>query len=450
MVAENSSVTHDLARLTVSLRWEDIPEAVRHEATRAFVNWVGCAVGGSDESTVITAIGALKPLFGAPQAQVLGTLVRCDVSHAALLNGISSHVRDFDDTHPTALHPSAPVFPALVALAEWKGISGAQLLHAFIIAVEAQTRLATSVLPEHYERGWHMTSTAGVFGAAIGSGVLLNLDEQRMRWAIGLAATQSSGLRDMFGSMTKSFHPGRAAQSGLVAALLAGEGFTSSDRSIEAIRGFGHVLSGTFDSSAVVDGFGSRFELLRNMYKPYACGLVMHAAIDAALQLREVRQLTVDQIERVDAEVSPSVLELTGKHEPTTGLEGKFSIFHAISVALIDGAAGESQFSDDAVARPAVVGLRKRIYARANPKVPKAAAELTISLHDGTRFSQKISAARGTVDRPLTEAELERKFRDQCSGRMPEKQVEPLLHACWELGRTPDISRVVRLATASD
>ncbi len=234
-------VTRTLARYLVQSRYEDIPGPIRHEAARALLNWAGCAIGSARHETVECALAALGEFSGPPQAGLLGRSERLDVLHAALINGISSHVLDFDDTHARAVHPSAPVLPAILALAEWRHLSGADLVHAFVLGVETECRIGLSVFPEHYNVGWHITGTAGVFGAAAAAGKLLGLDERQMTWALGIAATQSAGLREMFGSMCKSLHPGRAAHNGLTAALLAQQNFTSSERAIEAPRGFAHV-----------------------------------------------------------------------------------------------------------------------------------------------------------------------------------------------------------------
>ncbi len=188
-------VTRTLAKYLIASRYEDLPREVVHEASRALLNWLGCAIGSCRHETVARALAAGPPFCGPPQAAVLGRTERVDILHAALLNGISSHVLDFDDTHARAVHPSAPVLPALLAYAEWRKTSGADFVHAFILGVEAEERIGLSVFPEHYDVGWHITGTAGVFGAAAAAGKLLGLNEQQMTWALGIAATQSAGLR---------------------------------------------------------------------------------------------------------------------------------------------------------------------------------------------------------------------------------------------------------------
>src|SRR5262245_35169950 len=256
--------TRTLARYLVKSPYSDIPERVRHEAARALVNWLGCAIGASRYATVERALAAIREFAGPPQATLLGRSDRLDALNAALLNGISSHVLDFDDTHSRAIHPSAPVLPALLAFADWRPVSGLDFVHAYVLGVEVEERIGLSVFPEHYDRGFHITGTAGVFGAAAAIGKLLRLDPKRMTWALGIAGTQSAGLREMFGTMCKSLHPGKAAQNGMTAALMAERGYTSSERVIEAPRGFAQVLSPRFDPSVVTDGLGERYEIMQN------------------------------------------------------------------------------------------------------------------------------------------------------------------------------------------
>jgi len=439
-------ITRTLARRLTESRYDDLPRAVRHEAARAVLNWLGCAIGSARHETVQCVLDAVQPFSGPPQAHVLGRRERLDILHAALVNGISSHVLDFDDTHARAIHPSAPVLPALFALAQWKGMSGARFVHAFVLGVEAEERIGLSVFPEHYNVGWHITGTAGVFGAAAAAGIVLGLDGRQMAWALGIAATQSAGLREMFGSMCKSLHPGRAAQSGLTAALLAARDFTSSEQAIEAPRGFAHVLSPRFDPAVITDGWGERYELMNNMYKPYACGLVVHAAIDGCIDLRRAHAIRPGEVERVELRVSPLVLELTGKKTPRTGLEGKFSVYHAAAAALVHGAAGEAQFSADCVNDPQVVALRERITATVDPAVGRTEAYVSIVLKNGRTRSIHVAHALGTLERPMSDADLEAKFRGLTAEVLAPAQIESLIALCWRLNELDDAGALARAA----
>jgi 2-methylcitrate dehydratase PrpD len=439
-------VTRILARYLVQSRWEDIPERVRHEASRALLNWLGCAVGACRHETVERAIKALRPFCGPPQAAVLGRTERMDILHAALMNGISSHVLDFDDTHARAIHPSAPVLPALLALAEWRPITGAELLHAFVLGVEAEERVGLSVFPEHYEAGWHITGTAGVFGAAAGAGKLLGLDEQKMAWALGIAATQSAGLQEVFGSDCKSLHPGSAARNGLTAALMAASGFTSSERAIEAPRGFARVLSTKFDPAVITEGLGSRYELLSNMYKPYACGLVVHAAIDGCISLARDHGLAPDSIAAIELTVSPLVRRLTGNQEPQTGLEGKFSVYHAVAAAIVHGAAGEAQFSDACVRDPRVVAVRKRVTTREDAAIGRTEARVAIRTTDGRAFDRHVEHALGTLARPMSDKDLEAKFRGLVADVLSDAAADEAMALSWRMSSLEDAGALARAA----
>lgn len=443
-------ITRTLARYLVGARYEDLPAAVRHEAARALLNWLGCAIGSSRHETVERALAAVQPFSGPAQAAVMGRSERLDILHAALVNGIGSHVLDFDDTHARAIHPSAPVLPALMAYAEWRPITGKNLIHAFVLGVEAEERVGLSVFPEHYAIGWHITGTAGVFGAAAAVGRLLGLDERQMCWALGTAATQAAGLREMFGTMCKSLHPGRAAQNGLISALLAAKNFTSSEQAIEAPRGFGHVTSTRFDPSVITEGLGQRYEILSNMYKPYACGLVVHAAIDGCIELTREHRLAPDEIERVNLTVSPLVLELTGKRSPRSGLEGKFSVYHAAAVGIIHGAAGEAQFSDEVVRDSRVIALRDRVFASEDGAIGRTEARVSMRLQDGRRLDRHVAHARGTLERPMSDADLEAKFRGLVTGILPEQQMAELIAACWSLESLEDAGEIARLANPRD
>ncbi len=245
-VEVREDVTRGIAKYVVAGKYDDLPAAVYKEARRTLLNWAGCTVGGSRHETLDAAISALAPFSGPPQASLLGRRERMDILHASLMNGISSHVFDFDDTHlKTVIHPAGPVVSALLALSEFRPVSGKDFLNAMVLGIEVECRIGNAVYPAHYDRGWHITGTAGVFGSAAATGRILGLSEQQMVWALGLAATQPVGLREMFGSMTKAFHPGRAAQNGLTAALLASRNFTSSDVGLEGKSGWANVLSTT-------------------------------------------------------------------------------------------------------------------------------------------------------------------------------------------------------------
>lgn len=440
-------VTRLLARHLVAASYEDLPADVRHEGLRTFLNWLGCAVGSARHEAVSIAIDALGPFSGPPQAGILGRSERMDVLHAALINGISSHVFDFDDTHlKTVIHPAGPVASAILALAELQPVSGRDFLNALVLGVDVECRIGNAVYPDHYHVGWHITGTTGVFGAAAAAGKLLGLDEQQMVWALGLAATQPVGLREMFGTMTKSFHPGRAAQNGLTAALLAQRGYTSSEQGIEAKRGWANVTSTHRNYDEITGDLGTRNEILLNSYKPFACGIVIHPAIDGCVQLRNEHGLVSTDIDRIALKVHPLVLELTGKKTPKTGLDGKFSVYHSAAVAIIDGRASEPQYSDERVRDPQVTALRDRVTAEIDPAMPADAVAVTVTLKDGRVLQKRVDHAIGSVARPMTDRDLEAKFTDLVQPVHGEAGAAGLLRACWDLESVADAGDIARMA----
>ena len=444
-------ITRTLARFVIEHDGANVPPAVGHEAARSFLNWVGCAVGACRHETVERALAALAPFSGPAQATVLGRGDRLDVMQAALMNGITSHTFDFDDTHlKTVIHPSGPVASAILALAERKPVRGADFLHAFILGVEVECRIGNSVYPEHYDVGWHITGTAGVFGAAAAAGRLLGLNEQQMVWALGIAATQSSGLREMFGTMCKPFHPGNAARNGLLAALLAQRNFTSSNFGLEAKRGFAHVLSTAFKPQEITERLGETWEIALNTYKPFACGIVIHPIIDACIQLRNAHGLKADDIDSIDARVHPLVLELTGKKAPQVGLEGKFSVYHSAAVAIIHGAAGEAEYGDDVVGDPKVTALRDRVNATVDKSMHEDQARVTIRLKDGRTVETFVEHAIGSLERPMSDADLEAKFRAFAQGILPDAQRDRLVRLCWDVGSLDDAAEVARASVPAN
>lgn len=439
-------ITQILARFVAehpSRGWSD---AVDHEAHRTFLNWLGCAVGAARHEAADAALAAVQMLQPAPQASVLGRGERVDMASAALLNGITSHTFDFDDTHlKTIIHPAGPVASALLALAEHHGASGRQLVDALVIGIDVACRLGNMVYPEHYDRGWHITGTTGMLGAAAGCARLLGLDVQQTAMALGIAASQPVGLREQFGTMTKPFHPGAAARAGLMSALLARHGFTASPKAIEAPRGFAQVVSTKCAWHEVTDELGERFEISFNSYKPFACGIVIHPSIDACVQLRE-QGVRADDVERIELKVHSLVLELTGKKEPADGLQGKFSVYHGCAAGLVFGHAAEEEFSDAVVTRPDMVALRRKVVATVDDGIGEASADVTAVLRDGRRVHVFVEHAIGSLQRPMGDAALEAKFHGLADPVLGAVRARGLIEACWGLGAAADLKALAALA----
>jgi len=438
------SETRALASYVVTGRWADIPADVQHEARRALVNYVGCALGGARDEAVELALRALAPFSGPPTAAVLGRDERLDPLHASLMNGISSHVDDFDDTTPqNYIHPTSPVASAMLAYASANRVTGRDFLNAFVLGFEAESRVGNAVYPAHYDVGWHITGSAGIFGAAAAIGRLRRLSEQQMVWALGLAATQAAGLREMFGSMGKAFHPGRAAQNGYASAILAETGFTAGERGIEGPRGFAAVQSAKYDLSKVTAGLGVDFNLRRNTYKPYPCGIVNHPTIEGAIELHRKYAIKASDIAAVRLQVAPLVLDLCNQQGITKGLQGKFSVYHGAAVGLVRGQAGLDEYTDAAVNDPAVKRVRECVTAAGDPALTEDQARIEVELTDGQRHSWFVEQSLGNIHRPLSDRQLDDKFRNCADRVLPASAANAVLDSCWRIAELDDVSALV-------
>lgn len=438
-------ITSILARFVSSHQTAGWSEAVEHEAHRTFYNWLGCAIGAANHEAANAAIAAVNFFEPSKQATVLGRSERIDVGSAALVNGITSHTFDFDDTHlKTIIHPAGPVASAVLALAEKLGSSGRDVIDALVLGIDVACRIGNVMYPDHYDRGWHITGSTGMLGAAAGCARLLRLDENATAMALGIAASQPVGLREQFGTMTKPFHPGAAARAGLLSALLAKEGFTSSQKALEAPRGFVQVASDKRAWNEVTDELGERFEISFNSYKPFACGIVIHPSIDACVQLKE-QGVTSEQVESIELRVHSLVLELTGKNEPKDGLQGKFSVYHGCAVGLIYGYAGEEEFSDAIVNAEDVVALRNKVNAVVDDAIDEAAADVTAVLKDGSRVNVRVENAIGSLKNPLSDQKLEEKFRSLVIPVLGEARADEITRLCWTLGKVKDINELTKM-----
>jgi len=440
--------TRQLAEFVADATFDRLPPEVVHETKRAVLNYLGVAIGASRHQAVAILMEAAQEEGGHPQATILGHPTKVSAPQAARVNGAMSHVLDYDDTDlETVIHPTGPALSAALALAEWKGMTGKQLLAAEAVGAEVEIRIGTAVYPAHYDVGWHITGTAGAFGAAASAGWLLKLDADHLTHALGLAATQASGLREMFGSMAKSLHVGEAASRGLRSALLAQKGFTASTQALEAKRGFCSVLAGEYDLSKATDGLGQKYLLLRNGLKPYACGVVTHPTIDGVRRLRQKYGLKPDGVAEIETKVHPLVLELTGKQRPETGLEGKFSIYYCAAIALMEGNAGQSQFTDEKVNRNDIINMRDRVRAVVTPGIREGQAIVTIRTTDGRELTERVEAASGTPANPLSDADLVQKFMDLVLPVLPRDKAERMMDRAWKLEQVEDLSRLIELAT---
>ena len=438
-------VTQKLARFVVDTRWEDVPERARHEAKRALMNFFAVALAGSRTSPIEIALQSLAEFSDKKQASVIGRPERIDALSAAFLNAASANVYDFCDTHvATVIHPTSPLAPGLFALSEMRPVTGPQLLLAFILGFEIQCRIGRVISPGHYARGWHITSTCGVFGAATGVGKLLGLDEQNMVWALGNAATQSSGLCECLGWPAKSISVGNAARNGMWAALLADKGFEGPPEPIAGVQGFFNAMGEPPNWDAMTNGFGETWEIMDNSLKPYPCGFVIHPVLDCVLDWR--REHPGVNVERIVLRGHPLLADRTDRPDIATGREAQVSVQHAVAAALVFGSAGVDQFTDTCARDPEVIKIWQKVEVVRDASIATIAAEVDLYTSDGKKHALATKAARGSSSNPMSDKDVEAKLRSAAAGRIGEKETQLLIDGVWTLEKSGDVAALVALA----
>lgn len=440
-------VTMTLARFVADCSWHDLPLPVRKEAKRSLLNFFATSCAGCREPPVEKALQVLLPFTANGTASVIGRSERLDLFNAAFVNAMSANVFDFDDTHPnTIIHPTAPVAPALFAYAETYGLSGEDLLLAFVLGAEVECRIGNAVSPGHYRRGWHITSTCGAFGAAIAIGKALALDAQRLVWSVGNASVQTGGLVEALGTMSKSISVGNAAKNGLLSALLARDGFSGPDHPLEGGHGFLPVATDEPKLDAVCDGLGQKWELLSNTYKPYPCGVVLNPVLEACIALAGDPRLSVPDIEHIEIVGHPLLRERTNRPGVRSGREAQVSAQHAVAVSLTRAKAGLAEFSDEAVANPFLQELGRRVSFSDDERYPIDSARVTIRLRIGQTLERFVERAHGGSANPMSDADLEAKLRELMIYGHVQRDPVPLIEAIRDLDRARDAGSVMALA----
>ena len=437
-----TGLTRQLARYVTSATLVDIPTVVQREGVRAFHNWFGCALGGARELPVLTALAAIREQEMPKQATVLGHDLRVDLQNAALLNCMASNLTAFDDTHLASVtHPTCTVASAMLALAERHRTTGADFLLALILGIEIECRIANVLTtpPARSNVGLYMTSLVGGIGAAVGCGKMLGLTETQMLHAIGIAASMSSGFREAHPTMTLGFVPGHAARSGLFAAQLAAKGFTNIETSLEGAKGFAHVYADPPNLAAGTAGLGTDFEVMRNAYKPYPCGIVIHPQIDACLEIAATPGFDPHAIERVELTVNPLTLTLCDRPDPQDSMQAAVSLYHWTASALMHRRAGLDEGVDAMVRDPDMIALRRRIKAIPDATLDRAEARAAIYLKDGRCLTAHVTECRGSLARPMTEAELQEKFLSQVARHRSAGKAAHLADLCWNLPALTDV-----------
>jgi 2-methylcitrate dehydratase PrpD len=423
-----------------------IPDDVRHEALRSFVNILGCTVGGCRHDAVDRTWTALAPFAGEPHATLVGRQRKTDALTAALINTLASSVHTFDDTHAQAVvHPSGPVMGVLLALAERRTMTGEEFLTAFLIGVEAICRLskAISVAPAEYKIAWSQTGITCGVGAALAAARIMRLDLATAQRAVGIATSQAGGIRAAHGTMCTPMMPAQAGQVGLRAALLAEAGITSSLSSIEGRYGFLECFCEKAATGALTQDLGTRFEISQNTYKPYPCGIVIHPHIDAALELGATHGIEADAIETVSIKAHPATMALCFRRHPANDFEGQVSVFQWVAAALVRGLAGIAENTAQAIADPAISSLRDRVNVEDDRAMPIDGSDMTILLKDGRSVSTHLRDCIGSKGRPMSDEELDAKFRLSATGVLDADQLDRAIECAWGIDELKNVGELI-------
>lgn len=448
--AQFGPVSAQLATFIHDTTWEQIPTIIRHEVKRSLLNYFAVALAGCSDRTLDSAVRTYSRFSAGPAATLIGRTERMDMLNAAAINAMSSNVYDFDDTHiPTIIHPTSPVASALFALSEDLRLTGKEFMLAFLLGVEAECRIGLAISPFHYNKGWHITSTCGVFGAAMAIGKTLSLSHSQLCWALGSAACQAGGLVECLGTMSKSVSVGNSARNGILAALLAQDNFDGPAKPLEGVYGFLKVFSETPDFDMVTHGLGDTWEISKVAYKPYPCGVVLNPVLDACLALsRRIDPERIKSIAAIELTGHPLLRQRTDRPHVKTGRESQVSAQHAVPVALLRGKAGLDAFSDEAVSDPELRALGRLVRFHDDETYSVDSAKVVVRFHDQAPEQEHIRVARGAINRPLTDGELETKLRELCVYGGSGCDADRLISAIWNIDDAENAGLLVKMAAA--
>lgn len=436
-------LTRTIARFIVEIDSSDILLSEYEHAKVAFLDWFAVLMAGKDEPLVLKLISYVELMGGDKQATLLGHGTKTNVSQAALVNGSASHALDYDDSMPSFLgHPSATLFPALVAISEWKEKNGSDFLSAYIIGLKAGVTIGSCAGFEHYSAGWHGTSTIGRMASAAACARLLGLDEKQTVYAIGIAGTQASGLKRVFGTMCKPYHAGKASQVGLESALLAKADFTSAEDILEGSDGFFHVLKGQVQEE-VVASLGKTWETEKLAQKYHASCHATHSALEAVMEISKREKLTAHEIKSIKIHSSQMAVNIAAKEEPKTGLEGKFSLYYCVANALLRGDTGMQAFTDEKVNDPEIKKVMKKISVVPDPEISQMEAKVEVETNSNERFQGFSDVFNEIPELEIKKKKVKDKFMDLCVPVFGEKKTLEMMEAFLSFENRENIRELI-------
>ena len=426
-----------LAQFVAQTNFEDIPPSALQAGKRGLLDCLGTALGGANSRAAEMALDLIDEAGGKPQATLVAKGKRASVRDAALFNATAAHALDYDDTL------SAPAAMTGLAIAEARALSGRDLLRAYILGFEAASRMAKAIGGWENTRGWHMMGVAGVFGSAASASVLLRLDAPQIVVALGVAATQAAGLVAMHGFLAKPFHSGKAAANGLFAAQLAVRGCTTGP-ALEGPLSLSQAMGGTATPD-LAQNLGESYAVVENRLKPFPCGRLGHAAIEAALKARSTHNLSPEDIVSVQVHVEPRAQYLMGKSEPENGTQSMFSIAHGVAAALLSGRAGPAQFSDEAVRDPQLQHLRRRTEVIPDPQCQPGQAKVTVQTNSRGALASDVPIQKGYAANPLTDDDVSEKFLLLAEPVVGPKRAQKAVELVYGLETVADAGELARL-----
>jgi 2-methylcitrate dehydratase PrpD len=463
--AQAKGLTEYVAGFVVNTTYDAIPPEVIELGKKSILDGFGLALAGTKAESGPLCLAYLDALDSASGASVLiGTGRTANPQLAALVNGVSIHADDFDDTQLAAAkdrvyglltHPTVPVLPPAFALAEQTKASGQILMLAYHVGVEVECKIAEAIAPRHYEDGFHSTGTCGPFGSAAACAKLLGLDVGKVRTAFGIAASRSGGLRENFGTMTKPLQAGHAAASGMEAAQLARLGWTAAQQILEAERGFFHAAGGSFNAAAIANRLGAPwcFSSPGVSIKPYPSGSLSHPAMTEMARLIQVHNIKAEQVAKVEVGANHAMLQALLHHHPQTGLQAKFSMEFCMAILLLERRAGLAQFTNTVVQRDDVKQMIERVRYYIDPAAEAAGYDKMTSLLKITLKNKKIITGQATFGKgspanPMSFDEVAEKFRG-CAEYVgwPAAKTDGVIAFVKTLEAAPDVSKLSMLLT---
>jgi 2-methylcitrate dehydratase PrpD len=442
MVEKSIDLTREIAHFIVNTDAADIPQPDMEHAKVALMDWIAVTLAGKDDPLVAKLVNYADLLGGKEQATVIGYGLKKNIIETALINGAASHALDFDDTLEIIIgHPTVTLYPALVALAEWKAFSGRELLAAYLIGLKTAALIGHCGGMDHYMHGWHATSTIGHFASAAGCSKLLGLDEQQTVYALGIAGTQASGLKSAFGTMCKPFHAGKASQAGLMSALLAADGFTSTENILEVDFGFLKVLNGKLNKNAV-EVLNAPWEAADLAQKYHASCHATHSPIEGTLAILEEEGLSVDDIKSITLHVSELALGAAGKTDPQTGLAGKFSIPYCVANALLRGDTGTKAFTDEKVNDPQVKEFMKKISLVRNDDFVLVEAIIDLETTTGKIYTRELDVMKDIPGLETKREKITAKFLDLSDAYLGNEKAQKMVAAINNLDQIENVQQL--------